>query len=444
MKELLNDSLFKIGSQEINLLQVLLISGFVFALFYLYRLTLKSYSPKLFATTELSQKEKKNLFRIVRGLAMLCFLLATLAILKLDYGFTTSNGISLTIVSILRLLLFLQVARLLYWVATNVFIHGYYARRHQELDPALSSTARDSEASAFKIVRNIFFVLVGIYALKNFNLNLELYSKIINGETVSFGLSNILQAILIILIGRITIWVIVNVFLFRLFKKRSIDVGSQYAINQLVKYIISVIAIIWALDVFGINMSLLVGGAAALLVGIGLGLQQTFNDFISGLVLLFERSVSVGDILEVDGIVGRVKIIGLRASTLETRGNVSLLVPNHKLVNEKVINWNHESDKVRFDVDISVAYGSDTAEVKKLLLLAVKSNPYIIDYPAPFIRFLAFGSSSLDFKLYFYSKNLMVIEDVKSDIRLEIDRLFREHKISIPFQQQEIRILNSK
>ena len=149
----------------------------------------------------------------------------------------------------------------------------------------------------------------------------------------------------------------------------------------------------------------------------------------------------MGDILEVDGEIGTVKQIGLRASVMETRGSVSIVVPNHKLVNEKVVNWNHNSDKVRFVIDISVAYGSDTTLIKKLLLKSVKNNPYVIDYPVPFVRFESFASSSLDFKLYFFTRNLLVIEDIKSDIRLEVDRLFRENNVSIPFPQREIRIV---
>ena len=187
-------------------------------------------------------------------------------------------------------------------------------------------------------------------------------------------------------------------------------------------------------------MSLVLGGAAALLVGIGLGLQQTFNDVISGLVILFERSVSVGDVLEFDSTVGIVKRIGIRASTIETRGNTSIVVPNHMLVNEKVVNWNHFSEKVRFSIDIGVAYGSDTELVKKLLLESVLSNPYVEKYPASFVRFQNFGDFALEFSLYFFSRNLLIIEDVKSDIRLEIDKLFRQNSISIPFPQSEIHI----
>ncbi len=443
MKEVLQYQLFSIGSQEINLLQILFVSATIIGLFYIYRLALKKFSPQFFQSTELTQEDKKSLFKLLRGLAILCFIFTSVVILQLDFMYQMPTGYKLSVLSIVRLLLFLQFSRLLYWLGTKIFIHGFYARKNRDDTTAVSKAynKNESEASAFRILRNIFFVLVGIFALNNFNLNFNLYSKIIEGETVSFGFSTILQAFLILLLAQLIVWVVTQVFLFNIYKRNDIVVGSQYAINQLIKYVIYVIAILAALDVFGINMSILLGGAAALLVGVGLGLQQTFNDFVSGLVLLFERSVSVGDILEIDGVVGRVKIIGLRASTLETRGNISLVVPNHKLVNENVINWNHDTDKVRFDIDLGVAYGSDTTLVKKLLLKAVKDNPYVIDYPAPFVRFLHFGSSSLDFKLYFFTRNLMVIEDIKSDIRLEIDKLFRENNISIPFQQQEIRIL---
>ena len=443
MKEVLQYQLFSIGNQEINLLQILFVSATIIGLFYIYRLALKKFSPQFFQSTELTQEDKKSLFKLLRGLAILCFVFTSVVILQLDFMYQMPTGYKLSVLSIVRLLLFLQFSRLLYWLGTKIFIHGFYARKNKDDSTVVSKAynKNESEASAFRILRNIFFIMVGIFALNNFNLNFNLYSKIIEGETVSFGFSTILQAFLILLIAQLFVWVVTQVFLFNIYKRNNIVVGSQYAINQLIKYVVYVIAILAALDVFGINMSILLGGAAALLVGVGLGLQQTFNDFVSGLVLLFERSVSVGDILEIDGVVGRVKIIGLRASTLETRGNVSLVVPNHKLVNENVINWNHDTDKVRFDIDLGVAYGSDTTLVKKLLLNAVKDNPYVIDYPAPFVRFLHFGNSSLDFKLYFFTRNLMVIEDIKSDIRLEIDKLFRENNISIPFQQQEIRIL---
>mgnify|MGYP000060584550 FL=1 len=188
-------------------------------------------------------------------------------------------------------------------------------------------------------------------------------------------------------------------------------------------------------------MSIIYGGAAALLVGVGLGLQQTFNDFFSGLVLLFERSVMVGDILEIEGQVGRVLKIGLRASRIETRDSVSMLVPNSKLVNQAVVNWTHYDDIVRFSVNVGVAYGTPSDVVKKLLLEAASTVPEVLEKPEAFVRLNEFGESSLNFTLYFFTKQVMMAENVKSDVRCAIDRLFIENQIVIPFPQREVKIL---
>ena len=444
MNEFLSFSLFSIGENDFSVGQLILTFLLLIGIFFLYRLLLKIFFPRLSEITEVSNAERNKLGKLVRGLAVLCFLLVIIIVVNLDFVFFAGTDYSFSVVRILKALIFLQFARIVFWGVSNIFIHSYYARRDElnEKSKDKSSKPRlDTESSAQSIVQYIFFLLVGIYALQNFNFDPILSQRVIDGETVSFRISNILQAVLIMLIARLIVWVITQLILYNFYTRNKIEVGSQYAINQLIKYVIYVIAIIMALGVFGINMNILLGGAAALLVGIGLGLQQTFNDFVSGIVLLFERSVTVGDVLEVDGEISTVREIGLRASTLETRGSVSIVVPNHKLVNEKVINWNHNSDKVRFVINIGVAYGTDTAMVKKLLLKSVKDNPYVINYPSPFVRFKSFGESSLDFDLFFFSRNLMVIEDVKSDIRLEIDRLLREHGVSIPFPQREVRII---
>ena len=115
-----------------------------------------------------------------------------------------------------------------------------------------------------------------------------------------------------------------------------------------------------------------------------------------------------------------------------------MIVPNSKLVVNNVINWSHYDDKVRFKVSVGVAYGTDTALVKSILLETAKEHSFVLKYPSPFVRFTDFGSSSLDFELLFYSKNFTIIEDVKSDIRFEIDRKFRESNIEIPFPQRDV------
>lgn len=418
-----------------TVIAVLLI-GFIFGI---YRALLKQFFPKVFEGTEISEVENTKLTKILRGLVIIVLALAIIISLKLNFLIYSFEAFDLTLGLIIKALLFIQFARLLDWFVSNVFIHGRYLKRDEEtVSP--ESYAKTTEQSAKKLVQYILYVIVLLFALQNFGIDFTLFNNTIRDVSYQFKLSNIVNTVLVVLIAQLIVWIITQLFLYTFYKKRKIDVGAQYAVNQLVKYVVYIIAFVFCLKALGIDMNIVLGGAAALLVGLGLGLQQTFNDLISGIVILFERSTSVGDVLEFDGTIGTVKKIGLRASTLETRDNVSIVVPNHLLVNEKVKNWNHYNDKVRFTINVGVAYGSDTTLVKNLLLSAVGDNPYVIKYPAPFARFIDFGESSLDFCLFFFSRNYLVIEDIKSDIRLEIDRLFRENNISIPFPQSEITI----
>jgi len=439
MKELWQYHLFSIAEQSITVGRAVIAVVAIAFLFAAYRSILKKFFPKVFLGTEISSTESKIVTSLLRGLVILIFIIAIVLALNQNRVIYKFASFDLTVLLVLKALVFIQIVRLSDWFVSNVFIHNYYASRQGNKNSDNNQNS-NSEMSARRLVQSIFYVVVLLYALNNFQIDFTLFSRELSGNIVEFKFSNIVYAILIVLIARLLIWGVTNVFLHNIYLRQQIDLGSQYAVNQIIKYIVYIMAIIMCFNVLGIDMNLILGGAAALLVGIGLGLQQTFNDFISGIVILFERSVSVGDVLEIEDTVGTVKKIGLRASTLETRSNISMVVPNHLLVNEKVINWNHYNDKVRFEIQIGVAYGSDTILIKKLLVEAVKENPYVVNFPAPFVRFQSFGESSLDFSLYFFSRNYMVIEDIKSDIRLEIDRLFRENNVSIPFPQSEIRI----
>jgi small-conductance mechanosensitive channel len=138
------------------------------------------------------------------------------------------------------------------------------------------------------------------------------------------------------------------------------------------------------------------------------------------------------------GTVGTVRRIGVRTSLVETRDNMTIIVPNSKLIGDVVTNWSHDEDKARFKIVVGVAYGSDTALVKKLLLQVAQEHPKALKRPAPIVRFVNFGDSSLDFELHFWTKEFIRIEDIKSDMRFETDRLFRENDISIPFPQRDV------
>ena len=441
MEEILNIQLFSLGSRAITLMELLATLLSLGLVIYLYRLGVRYFAPKLQQNIQVSDKNRSKIWRVLRWLFLFLTLIVIISTLKLDYSFNLNENYQLGLLTVLKALFFWQLAQLLDWAINNLFIDYFYPKNTPDYlnKPQVSSKAR-------KTVQYVFYLIVIIYIIRNFGLDIQFHEMTLSNkegaEPIRFMLSNFFEAGLVILVAQLIIWALIHLVLLKVYEKRQIDVGSQFAINQLIKYLIYIFAIISALSVIGISMTLLLGGAAALLVGIGLGLQQTFNDFISGIVLLFERTVSVGDILEFDGTVGEVQKIGLRSSILHTRQNVSMVVPNHLLVNEKVINWTHFDNNIRFDIDVGVAYGSDTALVKSLLVKAVENIPQVLDKPKPFVRFNSFGNSSLDFTLYFFSKEYMLIEDVRSEVRLEVDRLFRENNVSIPFPQREVRILN--
>ena len=215
----------------------------------------------------------------------------------------------------------------------------------------------------------------------------------------SFSFLDLIEVIVILLIARMFIWVFLKIFE-RLFRKNKIDIGRQYATTQFVKYIVYFFAVLTVLSSIGVNLSLLLAGSAALLVGIGLALQQTFTDLISGIILLIEGTVAVGDIVTLDGTVGIVRKISLRTSRVETRDHIVIIVPNSQLVTEKVTNWSHNNMSTRFSINVGVAYGSDVNLVTKILLDCAKKHGEILSNPVPEVQFVDFGSSSLDFTLF--------------------------------------------
>lgn len=263
----------------------------------------------------------------------------------------------------------------------------------------------------------------------------------LNISDFHLNLWNILMVIFIFTVARIFLWVLGRVIR-RFFSKRQIDTGRQFAFQQFLKYIIYTITVILALEAIGIQLSVLWGGAAALMVGIGLGLQQTFNDMISGLILLIEGTVEVDDIVEVNGIVGKVTSIGLRTSKVQTRDRIAILVPNSKLVGDNATNWSHNRHAIRHQVNVGVAYSSDVELVTKLLLEVCKNHDKVLKDPAPQIQFKDFGNSSLDFILHFFSHEQMGIEFVKSDLRYRITQIFRANDIEIPFPQRDLWLRN--
>lgn len=251
--------------------------------------------------------------------------------------------------------------------------------------------------------------------------------------------SSIVFLILVYLCTRIFLWLLKkSLFGGKIFKR--LEKGQAMAYYQIAKYVVIVIAISIALEGLGIKVTFLLAGSAALLVGVGLGLQQLFNDLVSGFIILTEHSIKVEDIIEVEGIVARVKEIGLRTSKVETRNDIMMILPNSKIVNESVTNWSHNKKVTRFSLHVGVAYGSNVDLVAQLLKEAADENPDVVPSHQTAVRFIDFGDSALQFEVLFWSKNRFRIEDVKSQIRFAINRKFYENGVQIPFPQRDLHL----
>ena len=259
-------------------------------------------------------------------------------------------------------------------------------------------------------------------------------------ENFHISVWNIFLIIAIFIGVRFLFYTVKKVLKKRLLNQGKVDDGRFLSILQLIQYFIYVIAILISIESIGINITWLLGASAALLVGIGMGMQQTFNDIISGIIILFEGTIEVGDVVEIDSLIGTIKEIRLRTCKIETRESIVMIVPNSKFVTSNVINWSHNEDTTCFNINVGVAYGSDVELVKKLLLECALEHGEVLNNVEPNVRFVNFGESSLDFKLLFWTNRIWLVEQVKSDLRFMIDKKFREKNITIPFPQRDVHI----
>jgi small-conductance mechanosensitive channel len=273
-------------------------------------------------------------------------------------------------------------------------------------------------------------------------LNLGYNNNMLEFELISIGeykirVFTVLLVLLIFLLTKTMLWIIKKA-LFRKYKIKELDTGNTYALFQIIKYIIWVIALGFFLETIGVKVTVLVAGSAALLVGVGLGLQQTFNDIISGIILLSERSIKIDDILEIDGDIVKLQNIGLRTSKGLNTDDISFIIPNSLITTNKVINWSHQSKRTRFRIDVGVAYGSDVDMVIKILEESAFEHDEIHNKELVEGRLVNYGSSSLDFQILFFSENIFRINKVKSDIRRIINKKFELNNIIIPFPQMDL------
>ncbi|MEP6944520.1 MAG: mechanosensitive ion channel domain-containing protein [Acidobacteriota bacterium] len=227
----------------------------------------------------------------------------------------------------------------------------------------------------------------------------------------------------------------------RILKRTQLDIGAQAAIGAILRYAILLIGFLIILQTVGIDLTTLNVLAGAVGVGVGFGLQNVASNFISGLIILLERPIKVGDRVEVDKVNGKVIAIGARATRIRTNDNIAIIVPNSKFISENVVNWSFGSEEVRFRIPIGVGYDSDVDLVSRLLIEVGEENDDVLIDPKPAVRLIAFGESSIKFELWVWTvAGVHRPGAFKSGVNFAICRKFREHNIEIPFPQRDLNL----
>ena len=270
----------------------------------------------------------------------------------------------------------------------------------------------------------------------------DFLSKSIQLGSYVLTMQRILAVLLTLIIGHLT-FLLLKWALKRAMKLKPIEEGRRFLIFRLMRTLIYIITFFIVIEVLGFNLTVLWAGSAALLVGVGIGLQGFFNDVISGFVLLFEGGVRVGDELDVDGDLVKVKRIDLRATSVETVSGDLVVMPNSKIAGNSVRNYSKGLKSTRISVSVGVAYGSDVELVRQLLLESVTAQTQIVKSPSPQVVFSEFGDSALNFEVRGWVNSPWERKIIESDIRFRIDKVFRKNNIKIPFPQREIYINNN-
>lgn len=262
------------------------------------------------------------------------------------------------------------------------------------------------------------------------------------GET-PITLIAIIELVFIIVVSFLVSKIVRKFFRRRVLSRFKLDDGSQFVILRLIHYALMVTGLLLAINVVGIHLTSLTVIFGLVGVGIAFGLQNITSNFVSGVILLFETSVDVGDYIQVGEIIGRVSSINMRSTTVITPENITLIVPNSRFIEETVTNWSVGDLKVRTSVRVGVAYGSDTELVTRLLLKAAEDHPIVLADPKSDVLFNEFGDSSLNFELRVWipNPNPGTRKKVTSDLNYAIDMAFRDSKVNIPFPQRDVHLL---
>jgi potassium-dependent mechanosensitive channel len=258
---------------------------------------------------------------------------------------------------------------------------------------------------------------------------------------IPFSVTAIVEGALILAVALLVSRTLSTLLQRRIAKRAYLDPGLRYTMGRLTQYLIIAVGALLALKIaFDLDLTSIAVLFTALSVGIGFGLQYIAADIASGFILLFERPVRVGDRITIGEDEGDVQSINLRTTVVATNDRISIIVPNSKLVSQRLINWSYGDPRARIAIPVSVAYGSDIELVTKTLLRASEDVENVLHDPTPKVQFLKFGDWSLDFRLLVWTNRPRLHTQIRSDINYRIEKLFRQAGIEIPFPQTELRL----
>lgn len=275
---------------------------------------------------------------------------------------------------------------------------------------------------------------------------IEWVEGLLNYSLVSLGESKLTIGLVLTLIGSFIALLIISEWIRRLLVNKilpryRIETGTRQSIGTIVKYILILAGLFSILQTNGVDLSAFGILAGALGVGIGFGLQNITNNFISGLIILFEQPIKVGDRIEVGDVSGDVIKISARSTMIVTNDNISIIVPNSQFIDSQVINWSHNDRNIRFNFPVGVAYKEDPEKIKKILIDAAKANPGVLNTPEPDVLFDSYGDNSINFILRVWSSEYINRPQVlKSQLYYVIFRRFNEEGVEIPFPQRDLHL----
>jgi small-conductance mechanosensitive channel len=308
----------------------------------------------------------------------------------------------------------LSIARISVWVAAILYIADLFPDSR-----AISQQIRDVLISSF----NAPILTLGKSSYSIINLSIL--------GALLFGLILLVRAF-------------IDIFKDRVLSIAGLNRGAQEAITVIVQYTLIFIGTLVLLQIWGLDLSSLTILASALSIGLGIGLQNIAKNFGSGLILVFERPIQVGDFIEVGDLHGTVERIGARSTEIRTLDRVSIIVPNSRFLDSEVINWSHGNPISRLHLPLGVAYGSDPQQVRTVLIESASGHPKVLASPAPSLLFKGFGDSSLDFELLVWTAEPDKQFLLKSDLYFLIYEVLNQNQIEIPFPQRDLHLRSGK